>query len=90
MKPVDILEMAATLVGGERARQHGDYLLLHERVAELWSTYLQVSITPKQVAFCMVLLKLARSEVGHHNPDNGIDASAYTALWAALSEDKNA
>tara|TARA_R110000824_G_scaffold106438_1_gene251493 strand:- start:3092 stop:3205 length:114 start_codon:yes stop_codon:yes gene_type:complete len=34
----------------------------------------------------MVLLKVARDESGAPNEDDGIDASAYTALWAALSQ----
>jgi hypothetical protein len=32
-----------------------------------------------------VLLKVARDEVGSPNPDDGVDASAYTALWASLT-----
>jgi hypothetical protein len=38
----------------------------------------------------MVLLKVVRNETGSPNPDDGVDAAAYAALWAALSEDKNA
>ena len=41
MTPVEILETAAGLVGGDRAKQHGDYRLLHQRVADLWSAYLK-------------------------------------------------
>jgi hypothetical protein len=33
----------------------------------------------------MVLLKVARDELGTFNPDDGKDATAYTALWGALS-----
>lgn len=84
-KPEDILTEAAELVGGERARQHGDYVKQHKRVADLWSTYLNCSVTASDVAFCMVLLKVARDEVGSPNPDDGVDASAYTALWASLT-----
>ena len=90
MKPVEILETAAALVGGDRAEQHGDFRILHDRVAELWSAYLRTEVKADEVAFCMVLLKLARAETGRHNPDDGVDAAAYAALWAALSEDKNA
>ena len=90
MKPADILKTAASLVGGDRAKQHGDYVLLHKRVADLWGEYLGANITPEQVAFCMVLLKVARNELGSPNPDDGIDATAYAALWAAISEEKNA
>jgi hypothetical protein len=90
MKPVEILETAAALVGGDRAQQYGGYAVLHQRVADLWSVYLKTNINPEEVAFCMALLKVARNEVGQTRPDNGIDASAYVALWAAISENKNA
>ena len=90
MKPADILKTAASLVGGDRAKQHGDYVVLHERVADLWGSYLGADVTPEQVAFCMVLLKIARSEVGGQNPDDGVDATAYTAIWASISEENNA
>ena len=90
MRPVEILETAAGLVGGDRAKQYGDYTVLHQRVADLWSVYLKTEIKPEDVALCMALLKVARNEVGQTKPDNGIDASAYVALWAAISENKNA
>ena len=90
MKPVDTLKTAAGLVGGDRAQQYGDYNVLHQRVADLWSAYLTVEVKPEQAAFCMALLKVARNEMGQVKPDNGVDASAYVALWAAMMEDKNA
>lgn len=90
MKAIEILKSASDLVGGDRAKQNGDYTLLHERVAELWSTYLKTEVSADQVVFCMTLLKMARSEFGTKNPDDGIDATAYTAIWAAILEQKNA
>tara|TARA_R100000963_G_scaffold26868_1_gene18307 strand:+ start:693 stop:962 length:270 start_codon:yes stop_codon:yes gene_type:complete len=86
MNPDEILTEAASLVSGQRAEQHGDYVKLHKRTAELWSAYLRTEVSPSDVAFCMVLLKVARDEGGAPNEDDGIDASAYTALWAALSQ----
>jgi len=90
MKPSEFLETAASLVNGDRAEQYGDYRDLHQRAADLWTAYLQTEISAEQVAFCMALLKVARSEVGKNKPDNGVDASAYTALWAAIMENKDA
>ena len=90
MSPSEILHKAASLVSGERAKQHGYYVLLHQRVADLWSTYLKTEVRPDQVAMCMVFLKLVRNELGSFNPDDGVDATAYTALWAAITEEKNA
>ena len=85
MTPDSILTEAAELVKGARAQQHGDYTKLQSRIAELWSAYLKVPVSAAQVAFCMTLVKVGRDEVGDFNPDDGKDATAYTALWAALS-----
>jgi hypothetical protein len=89
MTPDEILKKAADLISGERAKTHGEYTRLHTRISDLWSSYLKINLTASQVAFCMVLVKVARDEIGQPNPDDGLDASAYTALWAALSQ-KNA
>jgi hypothetical protein len=89
MTPDSILTEAAELVRGARAQQHGDYTKLQSRIAQLWSAYLDTPVTASQVAFCMTLLKVARDEVGSFNPDDGKDAAAYTALWAALSSEDN-
>jgi hypothetical protein len=82
--PEEILKEAASLVAGQRAEQHGDYTTLHERIADLWSSYLKFKVSPEQVALCMVLVKIARDEVGNENPDDAIDAASYVALWGAL------
>lgn len=83
--PERILMEALRLVSGSRANQHGDYTKLQGRIAELWSAYLGVPVEDAQVAFCMTLLKVARDECGEYNKDDGEDATAYTALWAALT-----
>jgi hypothetical protein len=87
MTPDEILIEAARLVGGERSKKHGEYIAQHQRVADLWSAYLGVEVSAANVAFCMTLIKISRSEIGEHNPDDGVDAAAYVALWAALSRE---
>jgi len=82
--PEEILKEAASLVAGNRDKQHGDYTTLHSRIADLWSSYLKYNVSPDQVAMCMALVKVARAEVGGENPDDAVDASAYVALWGAL------
>ena len=67
MKPEEILNKAASLVSGDRAKQHGDYTQQHKRVADLWSAYLKTPISAQEVAFCMVLLKISRDELGSPN-----------------------
>jgi len=83
--PERVLTEALRLVSGARAVQHGDYTELHSRIAQLWSAYLRVPVKSSQVAFCMTLVKAARDDCGEYNKDDGEDATAYTALWAALT-----
>jgi len=83
--PERVLIEAFRLVSGSRAVQHGDYTELHSRIAKLWSAYLGVPVKSSQVAFCMTLVKAARDDCGEYNKDDGEDATAYTALWAALT-----
>ena len=65
----------------QRARTHGDHVEVHVRTAALWSAYLQVKITPRQVAMCQALLKLGRDEVAPQpNPDNPIDHANYVVI----------
>jgi hypothetical protein len=68
----------------QRGADHGDYVELHRRIAQLWSAYLSVSIEPHQVAALMVLLKLARSELNPENNDNFVDLAGYAAIYAEL------
>ena len=88
MLPEEILKESASLVAGQRAKQHGDYTTLHSRIADLWSSYLKSNISPEQVALCMALVKVARDEVGNENPDDAVDAVSYVALWGALKSRK--
>ena len=88
MLPEEILKKAASLIAGQRAKQHGDYTKLHSRIADLWSSYLKSNISPEQVALCMALVKVARDEVGNENPDDAVDAVSYVALWGALKSRK--
>ena len=67
MKAQQHLDEAAGLIGGDRARQHGDVRALHEQVAQLWTAYfepsrypLAPSLTAIDVLAMMALLKLAR------------------------------
>ena len=85
-----IAATAARLVGGDRARKHGDKLVNHGNIAALWSAYLArrgaaVTLTPADVALMMVLLKVARTLSGAHNPDDYIDAAGYAACAGEIA-----
>ena len=74
----------AIAVLDQRGSDHGDYIELHRRIAQLWSAYLSVAIEPHQVAALMALLKLARSELNPQNDDNFVDLAGYVAIYAEL------
>ena len=84
MKTTQILKKAEKLVNGSREKTHGNKLENHKNIALLWSAYLEIDITPKDVAILMVLLKLARTKVGEHNEDDYVDACGYSAIAGEL------
>ena len=91
--PELVLKRAAALISGPRATTHANYRVLHQRIAQLWSAYLDHEIQPEQAALCLALVSVAGDE---HRPQLGyslgdetlrVEACAYAGLWAALSKD---
>jgi hypothetical protein len=88
-KPVDtgkettprraVLLEAADLIDGERAHTYGPPAQNLNRIANLWSAYLEREISARDVAWLMVLLKVAREAAGHSR-DSSIDAAGYAAI----------
>jgi Domain of unknown function (DUF6378) len=89
MKAPDIIRKAADLVAGDRNEQHGDIAEVHRNIAALWSAYLwaagQGTLTPKQVAVMLVLLKIARTKGDRHNEDNYVDMAGYAGIAGQLA-----
>ena len=85
MKRKEILSTASRLISKDRAATYGDAKESHQRIADLWSTYLGVKITAKDVAALMVLLKISRSKGAKH-VDNWIDVAGYAALAGEMEE----
>jgi hypothetical protein len=87
-------EEAAALVGGDRAVQHGDKLINHQNIAALWTAWLyrrglisEVSeLSAHDAAVMMVLLKVARTLTGAHNPDDYRDGVGYLAIAGSLAD----
>jgi len=90
MNKEEILMKAADLVSNSRQESHGDTFKNHEQIADFWNTYLNdklkpmASITADEVAMMMGLVKISRSQVGKHNVDDYVDASAYMAIAGEL------
>tara|TARA_R100000322_G_C5280715_1_gene149679 strand:- start:110 stop:376 length:267 start_codon:yes stop_codon:yes gene_type:complete len=81
----EILKEAEKLVGGDRQEDYGDKLKNHENIAKLWSAYLDVKITPHDVAICMGLVKIARLKHAHKK-DSYVDLAAYAAIAGEIDE----
>lgn len=77
---MSILEEALKLSGEDRQRYYGHPLINHERIAATWNVVLgpklREPITPEEVVWCMIGLKLAR-EVNKHSRDNAVDVAGY-------------
>jgi hypothetical protein len=93
MKATSILGRAADLVGGDRAKQHGDAHALHATIARMWNVYLSTKpgrmIEATDVALMMALLKVARTTSGAHNEDNYVDGAGYLAIAGELAQEKD-
>lgn len=80
-----ILDEAKVLINGERQDQYGAPEDSFATIAGLWSVYLEKTVTAKDVALLMTLLKIAR-ERKQHKQDNIADGLGYLALADDISE----
>lgn len=91
MKSADILTTAASLVSGDRDRQHGDKETNFGNICIMWNAYLAIRrepaapLSPADVAEMMSLMKKARKHSGDFNADDYIDDAGYTAIAGELS-----
>lgn len=87
MKAEEIATQAARLVGGDRARQHGDKTENHEKIAAVWNGILfaagkspRAPLDAHDVATLMEGMKIARRYTGCFNSDDYIDGAGYAAV----------
>ena len=83
-KSAAILDRARSITEGARDK-HGVPERNFHAIAAMWSAYLGQPVRPDQVAWCLVLLKAARSASGHYVEDNAVDACGYAALAGELA-----
>lgn len=85
MNASEIAAKASSLVGGDREQQHGSKERNFANIARLWNAYLASRREPGSeldaldVGHMMVLLKIARTQLGSNNPDDYVDACGYAA-----------
>lgn len=91
------LREACEIVNGARNQTYGDVEDNFQKIANLWSFYLNTPVTSIDVAMMMVLLKTARVGTGgvsHY--DNYVDVAGYAACayeitkkWNGESDESN-
>ena len=82
-----ILRTAEELINGDRHKEYGPALKMHERIGALWSAYLGHDVSPVDVAMMMVLLKASRIKAGGPAGDSFIDIAGYSALGGEMHAD---
>ena len=75
-----IMKAAAELMDGERAKDYGDAVEMHRRIAAGWSEILGVKVEAHEVALCMAWLKIARLVETPSHEDSYVDLVAYGSL----------
>jgi hypothetical protein len=79
-----VLREAYEIVNGARQDDYGKPQQSFARVARMWSAYLGHTVTGRDVALCMALLKLSR-EAHRRHYDNLLDAAGYVGLAADMA-----
>ena len=79
----EVLRIAEELINKDRRHEYGPAKISFQRIADMWSVYLNKKVTPKDVALCMVLFKICR-EMGQPKLDNLVDAAGYVGLAGDL------
>jgi hypothetical protein len=84
----DMLRQAATLVGGQRAKDYGDKTENHQRIADLWNYWLfgsEIKITAYDVAIMMILMKISRLMHTRGHSDSHVDIAGYASIAEEIS-----
>jgi hypothetical protein len=88
-KREEILDEASKLITQDRQEQYGPPEENFKNIADVWNVRFKNKLTepftPADVAAAMALLKIVRDMAGYKE-DSAIDAAAYIALYAELSE----
>lgn len=76
---------AINIVTGARQAAYAHPRVNFQRIADLWSPILGITVTPEQVALCSVQIKISR-ELHTHQRDNLVDAIGYLLTLDACRE----
>ena len=82
----ECLTAAIDAVCKDRENTYGSPEDNFKLIADLWSTYTGVKISPRDVAVMMILLKTARARTGTNHSDNFVDMAGYAACAVEIEE----
>lgn len=91
---VSVLEEAQTIIYGDREKTYGHPAKNLKTIAHMWNAYLNnmddanFSVTAKDVAAMMMLVKVARFANDPSHRDNLVDVCGYAALIERCDEVK--
>ena len=77
----------ALVITQERMAEYGHPANVHKHVASLWTGYLGVLVTTKDVALMMVLFKMGR-EMTKRGRDNLVDMHGYLLAYERILEEE--
>ena len=84
MKRADILDAARVCVCGEREQDYGTPEDSFSLIGKLWTAYMGIDFTPKDVAMMLALLKVARIKTGV-KADSFVDLAGYAACAGEIA-----
>jgi hypothetical protein len=87
MSGVELLDEAKRLITGDRLKDYGSALVNHTRISSLWSAFLGVTISPREAAIMMSLVKIAREAEGPKE-DSIVDIAGYAAVCADIAREE--
>jgi hypothetical protein len=87
-KEEDILEEALRLTKGDRQNSYGPPQQDFTRTATIWGAILGTPVSAKQVALCMIGLKISRATWSSKR-DNWVDAAGYARCGWLCDESEN-
>lgn len=82
---IDILDIAKDTITGSRLQEYGDAEENFGRIAAMWTAYLGVPVSAKDVAMLMILHKVSRAR--HKvSTDTLVDIAGYAALTEGFKQ----
>lgn len=84
------LDLAKDIVGGGRQQDYGDKQINFERIAGMWTAYLNArlkdgeKLSPRDISALYMLGKIARIAHNENHFDSWLDIAGYTEIGASI------